>query len=129
VVCPLLHVKWGRGAPYEVSDVMVTQDSIGRATRRLLGEYLAMPGLSLTVAQTQRLLALDTAACRELLAVLAQTGCLVPRRDGRYVRPPAVELATWRRAVQTVLSRTGGVGAVVAPAKRAADVEAALVSA
>ncbi len=122
---------------------MVTQDYIGRAMRRLLGEYLAMPGLSLTVAQTQRLLALDIGACQELLGVLAQTRCLIPRSDGRYVRPPAVELTAWRRAVQTVLSRTGGVGAVVAApplfghdeqgppelAKRAADAEAALASA
>ena len=122
---------------------MVTQDYIERAMRQLLGEYLAMPGLSLTVAQTQRLLALDIGACQELLGVLAQTGCLIPRSDGRYVRPLAVELAAWRRAVQTILSRTGGVGAVVttpplsgrdelglrALAKRAGDAEAALVSA
>ena len=122
---------------------MVTQDYIERAMRQLLGEYLAMPGLSLTVAQTHRLLALDIGACQELLGVLAQTGCLIPRSDGRYVRPLAVELAAWRRAVQTVLSQTGGVGAVVAApppfghdelglcelAKRPADAEAVLVSA
>lgn len=122
---------------------MVPQNYSERAMRRLLGEYLAMPGLSLTVGQTQRLLALDVGSCQELLGVLARTSCLIRRSDGRYVRPPAVEPAAWRRAVQTVLSQTEGVGALVAApppfghdelelrelAKRPAGAEAVLVSA
>lgn len=93
---------------------MVTQGHTEQAMRRLLDEYLAMPGLSLTVAQMRRLLALDAGACQELLAVLAQTGYLVRRADGRCVRPPDVELAAWRRAVQVVVGGTGGLGNVVA---------------
>jgi hypothetical protein len=49
---------------------MVPQDYIERAKWRLLGECLAMPGLSLTVAQARRLLALDIRACQELLGCL-----------------------------------------------------------
>jgi len=93
---------------------MVTQGHTEQAMRRLLDEYLAMPGLSLTVAQMRRLLALDAGACQELLAVLAQTGWLVRRTDGRFVRPPEIELAAWRRAVQVVVGETGGLGDVVA---------------
>ena len=87
--------------------------------RRLLREYLALPGLSLTVEQLQRLLALDAGACQELLAAVAQSGCLVHRQDdGRYVRPPDLELAAWRRAVHAALDSSrhdDGVSAVPPP--------------
>ena len=74
--------------------------------RWLLREYLAMPGLSLTPLQLRRLLALDEAACDALVELLTRAGYLMRREDGRCVRPPRIELAAWRRAVQTALSDT-----------------------
>lgn len=53
---------------------------------RARGEYLEMPGLSLTLDQAQRLWALDRGTCSRLMSVLVQAGFLRQRRDGAYVR-------------------------------------------
>ncbi len=53
---------------------------------RARGEYLEMPGLSLTLEQAQRLWALDGGTCARLLSALVQAGFLRKRRDGAYVR-------------------------------------------
>jgi CBS domain-containing protein len=74
------------------------------ATRRILRDYLTLPGLSLTPSQVKRLLALDEHQCQTVLASLEEPGCVIRRpMDGRYVRPPEVDLGTWRRAVHEVL--------------------------
>jgi hypothetical protein len=53
--------------------------------RRALVEYLAMPGLSLTAAQMQRLWAIDRTHCDAVLDVLV-TARLLQRTDtGTYV--------------------------------------------
>jgi hypothetical protein len=58
--------------------------------RRVRGEYLEMPGLSLTPAQAQRLWALDRTTCDELLAALVKAEFLARTREGAYVlRKPA----------------------------------------
>ena len=74
--------------------------------RWLQRDYLAMPGLSHTLPQMRRLLALDEAAYDGWLRLLALTGYLMLRQAGRCVRSPRVELAAWRRVVQTVLNDT-----------------------
>ncbi|MGE0040839.1 MAG: hypothetical protein AB7H88_21080 [Vicinamibacterales bacterium] len=63
-----------------------------RATRpsdalltRARGEYLEMPGLSLTVAQACRLWQLDTALCVEVFAHLVSEGYLRQTARGVYV--------------------------------------------
>ncbi len=56
---------------------------------RVRGEYLEMPGLSLTLEQAQRLWALDRSRCSRLLKDLEETGFLRRRRDGSYVRRQA----------------------------------------
>jgi hypothetical protein len=53
---------------------------------RARGEYLEMPGLSLTVQQAQRLWALDRATCAGLLGSLVRAGFLRQRRDGSFIR-------------------------------------------
>jgi len=63
----------------------------GRATNdasldRIRGEYLEMPGLSLTERQAQRLWGLDHEACKTLLEALLQTGFLRRTERGSYVR-------------------------------------------
>ncbi len=52
---------------------------------RIVGEYLEMPGLNLTIPQACRLWNLDRDACTQMLDTLVATGFL--RRSGdRYLR-------------------------------------------
>ena len=53
---------------------------------RARGEYLEMPGLSLILAQAQRLWALDRVTCSGVLSNLVRAGFLRQRRDGSYIR-------------------------------------------
>ena len=53
---------------------------------RIRSEYLEMPGLRLTVAQTQRLCGVDGASCQTALDALVEEGFLCLRPDGRYAR-------------------------------------------
>lgn len=56
---------------------------------RIRGEYLEMPGLSLTAVEAQRLWGLDGEACGPLLASLLQSGFLRLNTHGEYVRARA----------------------------------------
>jgi hypothetical protein len=53
---------------------------------RIRGEYLDMPGLSLTRAQAQRLWGLDAQTCASLLESLTGDKFLCLRHDGTYGR-------------------------------------------
>ena len=66
----------------EESRVMTSRNLLSRAR----GEYLEMPGLSLTLQQAQRLWALDRGTCSGVLSNLVRTGFLRRRRDGSYIR-------------------------------------------
>ena len=50
-------------------------------------EFAQLPGLRLTFAQVQRLWALPTRECREILGYLTDTGQLVQDEDGQYMSP------------------------------------------
>ncbi len=54
--------------------------------RRVRGEYREMPGMRLTVAQAERLWALDASTGESVLDSLVQDGFLAHTRDGSYVR-------------------------------------------
>jgi hypothetical protein len=54
--------------------------------RRVRSEFLEMPGLRLTVAQAQRLWALDHAVCTDVLKALVDARFLFRTRDGAYMR-------------------------------------------
>jgi hypothetical protein len=54
--------------------------------RRVQGEYLEMPGLRLTPAQTRRLWGLDAASCDALLVALVDAKFLFRTRDGAFMR-------------------------------------------
>jgi len=60
---------------------------------RAQGEYLEMPGLSLTLAQAQRLWALDSHTCRQVLSLMVDAGFLKQRSDGTYIRRASGRLA------------------------------------
>jgi len=64
----------------------VTRSSCAQIVQRVRGEYLEMPGLSLTVSQAQRLWHLDADACRSLLKALVDCGFLRQTSGGGYVR-------------------------------------------
>ena len=52
--------------------------------RRVCGEFLEMPGLTLTHAQACRLWGLDPQTCSRVLNLLTVEGFLHRGRDGRY---------------------------------------------
>lgn len=55
--------------------------------QRVVGEYLEMPGLSLTVPQARRLWGLDSRTCETLLDELVGQHFLRRTPRGLYVRP------------------------------------------
>jgi hypothetical protein len=63
--------------------VMLAKDE---TLRRIRGEYLEMPGLTLTTAQAQRLWNLDRDTCEEVLGNLVASRFLAKTRDGSFVR-------------------------------------------
>lgn len=69
----------------------VTNDASPRAaafrewTRRIQAEYAEMPGLSVTLAQAQRLWALDRQTCERILMALVERGVLRKTKE-RFIR-------------------------------------------
>lgn len=65
-------------------------DAIDADVLRIRHEFLEMPGLVLTVAQTARLYAVSTAHAKTLLETLEAEGFLVSGPNGAYRRstPP-----------------------------------------
>ena len=61
---------------------------IREALHRIRMEYLEMPEMKLTLAQTRRLMNLPLEATEVALATLVDTGFLVQRHDGAFVRRP-----------------------------------------
>ena len=59
---------------------------ITEAVDRLKGTFLEMPGMKLTVQQASRLCGLETSACGIILEVLRETGFLITRPDGTFMR-------------------------------------------
>lgn len=60
--------------------------TIQELTRRIQAEYAEMPGLSVTLAQAQRLLATDRQTCTAVFKTLIRRGVLRRTAQGRYVR-------------------------------------------
>ena len=61
-------------------------DGTTELLHRVQGEYLEMPGLSLTRAQALRLWNMDCATCEHLLRLLVERRFLYRRGDGAYAR-------------------------------------------
>jgi hypothetical protein len=59
---------------------------IDEVLQRIQGEYVEMPGLSLTAAQAQRLWGLERDVCDALLGALVDAKFLSQTRDGAFVR-------------------------------------------
>jgi hypothetical protein len=54
--------------------------------QRIVAEYTEMPGLSVTLAQARRLLAIDEPTCTAVFSSLVDRGVLKRTPEGRYVR-------------------------------------------
>jgi hypothetical protein len=59
---------------------------VQQVARAIHGEYLEMPGLSLTCQQVQRLYSLDALTSESILAALVDLQFLARTATGRYVR-------------------------------------------
>lgn len=57
-----------------------------RVFDRLRAEYLEMPGLTLTIAQIERLCGIEPGECQPVLDALVQASFLRVNADGTYVR-------------------------------------------
>ncbi len=60
-------------------------DDVPQLVNRVRGEYLEMPGLTLTLAQAQRLWGMDATQCNGVLAALVDAGFL-QRSPRGYIR-------------------------------------------
>ena len=63
---------------------------IREALHRIRMEYVEMPEMKLTLAQMRRLMNLPMDTCEVALATLVDSGFLVRRQDGAFVRGPAL---------------------------------------
>ena len=63
---------------------------IREALHRIRMEYLEMPEMKLTLPQMRRLMNLPLDPCEVALATLVESGFLVRRQDGAFVRGPAL---------------------------------------
>ena len=59
---------------------------LAEMVERARGEYLEMPGLSLTEGQAQRLWHLEAEACHALFKALVESGFLRQTNRGGYIR-------------------------------------------
>ena len=66
-----------------------SQEVLDALLRQVQGQYLEMPGLSLSLCQAARLFGLEHSICSALLDVLVVTGFLNRTPQHRYVRPVA----------------------------------------
>lgn len=57
----------------------------GTLMEQVRAEYAAMPGLSVTLAQAQRLWAVDRQACEDVFKKLVRNGVLRMTAKGRFV--------------------------------------------
>jgi hypothetical protein len=74
--------------------------------RRLLREYLDMPGLILSLAQSTRLLSADMPTCRRALDSLIDAGCLTRTAAGTYTRDVSHRsLEAWTIYTRRLLSQ------------------------
>ena len=72
--------------------------------RRLLREYLDLPGLSLTLAQAARLVSVDAPTCEVVLNNLVNAHCLAHSESGTYVREARDgDLERWKSLVRNRL--------------------------
>ena len=79
--------------------------TLKRVERRLLREYLDLPGLSLSLAQAARLVSVDAPSCQLVLNDLVNAHCLAHSESGTYVRAARYgTLERWKSLVRNRLA-------------------------
>ena len=79
--------------------------TLKRVERRLLREYLDLPGLSLSLAQAARLTSVDAPSCQLVLNDLVNAHCLAHSESGTYVRAARYgDLERWKSLVRNRLA-------------------------
>jgi hypothetical protein len=73
-------------SPPTNSNVLAQQDTRALIAERVRGEFRALPGLTLTLAQARKLWSLDAATCTEVLSYLVTVGFLCRKADGAFER-------------------------------------------
>jgi len=76
----------------------VVHHSIEGLVARVRGEFLEMPGLTLTEAQARRLWGLDIPTCQQLLGRLLEVQFLARTPDGHYRRADGIVMGLNPRA-------------------------------
>jgi hypothetical protein len=61
-------------------------DAIAKLMQQVRAEYAEMPGLSITLAQAQRLWTVDRVTCEEAFKRLTASGVLKRTSKGRFIR-------------------------------------------
>jgi hypothetical protein len=90
--------------------------------RRLLREYLDLPGLSLSLAQAARLVSVDSPTCEVVLNDLVNAHCLAHSESGTYVREARYgDLERWKSLVRNRLATVAQ--ASLSPAKAVRSVK------
>jgi hypothetical protein len=85
----------------------VNSPTLKRVERRLLREYLDLPGLSLSLAQAARLVSVDAPSCQLVLNDLVNAHCLTHSESGTYVRAARCRgLERWKSLVRNRLAVT-----------------------
>ena len=74
---------------------------------RIRREYVAMPGLRLTLGQAQRLWTIDRDTCSSALSTLVRSKFLVVTRDGSYARADLYRLI--RKPAKAALARPSSI--------------------
>jgi hypothetical protein len=87
--------------------------------RRLLREYLDLPGLRLSLAQAARLFGVDAPTCQVVLNKLVTARYLAHDASGRFVREVRYDdLENWKRYVRRRLA-SGALSPSTTPTKAA----------
>jgi hypothetical protein len=69
-----------------VTHTVKERDTLGVLICRVRGEYLEMPGMSLTLEQAARFWHLEHGQCRRVMTALVESGFLRTTTRGTFVR-------------------------------------------
>ena len=83
IACPVDGSSSGTAAHKPIES---QSEALQELTRRIQAEYAEMPGLSVTLAQAERLLASDQQTCAAAFKALIRRGVLRRTAKGQYVR-------------------------------------------
>jgi Fic family protein len=82
----VLKVKTIESSVEEITSHANRIEVTGQFARQVWAEYAEMPGLSVTLAQAQRLWGVDEQTCRDAFDALIARGVVRRTTKGRYVR-------------------------------------------